>query len=119
PMINKIKKLWYKAPVRLAVILICMQYKAAIFDLDGTLVDSLKDIAASANYVLDHYNLPVIPVDKFRYLAGQGADALLRDSLGDNQAEHLKEAVALWHKYYGEHMYDNTRPFDGIEQMLD
>lgn len=95
-----------------------MQHKAAIFDLDGTLVDSLVDIAASANHVLSHYNLPAIEVDKFRYLAGQGADALLGDSLGDKQAGHLEEAVALWHKYYGQHKYDNTKPFDGIDSML-
>ncbi len=53
-------------------------YKACLFDLDGTLLDTVESIAHVANQVLTHYGLDSVPVELFNYFAGDGADELIR-----------------------------------------
>ncbi len=54
-----------------------MPYRAAIFDLDGTLVDSLRDLADTANQVLAEFGYPIHPVDAYRYFVGDGLRTLI------------------------------------------
>lgn len=90
-----------------------------MFDLDGTLIDALWDIADSANRVLSHYSLPTISLDRYRYLVGHGAEHLIRQALGPDHQDKLPEALQLYRTYYLKHMYDHTRPYEGIPELLD
>ena len=58
-----------------------MTYKAAIFDLDGTLADTLASIAHSANMALEQLGFPALPLDNYRYYAGDGAQELMKRAL--------------------------------------
>lgn len=89
-----------------------------MFDLDGTLADTLADIAASANYALAAVGATPRPHDEFRYLAGQGVDHLITHALGpEHQAQHA-ECKAIYLAHYGEHKYDHTGPFGGMVETL-
>ena len=58
-----------------------MQYKAVIFDLDGTLIDSLEDLADSVNLMLESYGFPTHEVEKYRYFVGNGSMKLIERTL--------------------------------------
>ena len=96
-----------------------MPYTAAIFDLDGTLVDSLRDIADAANHALTRMGLPTHPLPRYKSFAGQGLPNLFRAALGPGAQDRLDEAVALFKPYYAEHKYDTTGPYAGIPDMLE
>ena len=98
-----------------------MQYKAAIFDLDGTLIDSLEDLANSANAMLESYGFPTHPVDPYRYFVGNGSRKLMERCLPKEKGADpafVDEALARYKKIYAEHTQDKTRPYDGILEML-
>ncbi|MEM6551563.1 MAG: HAD family hydrolase [Planctomycetota bacterium] len=97
-----------------------MAFEHAVFDLDGTLLDSLGDIAASANHTLSVMALPTHPVSSYNRFAGQGLPNLFRAALppppeGENRIE---EAIGLFKPYYAEHQRDTTAPFEGIDAVL-
>ncbi|HET7841034.1 MAG TPA: HAD-IA family hydrolase [Terriglobia bacterium] len=90
-----------------------------IFDLDGTLVDSELDLALSVNAVRRAMGLDPLPVATVASYVGQGVTALIRRALGEApSAETLENATAMFLKYYGEHMLDNTVPYDGVREAL-
>lgn len=92
-------------------------YKAVLFDLDGTLTDTLADIAAAMNRALRLHGLPEWPVDAYRYLVGNGAKVLSERCVRDRQ--ELAPAVrATYQAYYQEHNLVMTRPYDGVPEML-
>ena len=88
-----------------------------IFDLDGTLVDSLSDIASSLNMVRNSFKLEDLPRNQVRGCIGDGVGTLIRCAFEDTGVD---EAAALKHflDVYGIHLLDNTRPFDGIPDLL-
>jgi phosphoglycolate phosphatase len=94
-----------------------MKYKGIIFDLDGTLLDTLEDIASSANLVLEHFGKTPLPLDNYRYLVGEGAMRLMEKALGEDTKDSL-EAFALFKEIYAARWDATTKPYDGIEQML-
>ncbi|MBI3786514.1 MAG: HAD hydrolase-like protein [Deltaproteobacteria bacterium] len=96
-----------------------MRIALVIFDLDGTLVDSLLDLAASTNYVLQRLHLPELPATTVRDYVGEGARQLVRRSIGAAGAMCFDEALALFLDYYGRHLLDHTRPYAGIVELLD
>ena len=96
-----------------------MSFKAVMFDLDGTLADTLADIAASANHALAQLGRPTHPVSSYRYLAGQGLESLMIDALGPDHRHLVEKGAELFRAYYKDHSLDFTRPFDGIPQVLD
>lgn len=96
-----------------------MRYKAAIFDLDGTLLDTLADLAAAANHALGRVGRPSYPLDAYRTLVGQGVRNLFIDALGPEHQTLLDDAIAAFAAYYADHRFDTTGPYPGIEPMLE
>jgi len=92
--------------------------KAIIFDLDGTLLDTLEDIANSVNYVLSKYQKESIEVEKYRYLVGSGALKLIQDVLPQESEESIKNALSIFEKHYATQYDKNTKLYDGIAKLL-
>ena len=90
-----------------------------MFDLDGTLADTLADIAAASNFALAQLGHPPLPQARYRHLAGQGLDYLVRHALGPANASQAGEAAALVKAYHAQHLVQRTRLFPGIDRLLD
>lgn len=91
-----------------------------IFDLDGTLVDSKKDLAASVNHVRGKYDLPELTESEIAGYIGNGAATLIRRALGPTFAESdVQAALQLFLAYYREHMLDQTVLYPGVRETLD
>ncbi len=93
--------------------------KACIFDLDGTLVDSLRDIAESANTCLTLLGLRPRPVDDYRYLVGEGVPTLCRRAIGDTHPHMVNRLADLVRASYRVRPLRYTKPYAGINEMLD
>jgi len=98
-----------------------MSIKAVIFDLDGTLLNTLADLADASNWALAEMGLPTHPEEAYRHFVGDGAAMLcLRMLPGDRRDEaSLKQARALFDRRYQAHMFDRTVPYEGIPALLD
>ncbi len=93
---------------------------AVIFDLDGTLLDTLDDLAAGVNYCMEKYGVPLHTREEVRGMVGNGIYVLLEKALpGGRDFPQYDECVQDFSRYYSEHMMDRTRAFDGIDQMLE
>jgi len=93
---------------------------AAIFDLDGTLLDTLQDLADSANEALSAAGLPVHPVDAYRTFVGDGIHMLVQRILPANRCddETVAQVLALYRAAYGRRWDNRTRPYPAIPEML-
>ncbi|MBQ8127787.1 MAG: HAD-IA family hydrolase [Prevotella sp.] len=95
------------------------QYDTYIFDLDGTLLNTLDDLAAATNYALRTNGLPQHSVDDVRRFVGNGVRMLMRRAVPDGeQNPRFEAAFAAFRQYYLAHSLDTTRPYDGIMTML-
>jgi phosphoglycolate phosphatase len=93
--------------------------KLIVFDLDGTLIDSERDLADSVNAMLRHFERKELPLEVIATYIGDGAPMLIRRALGDPaHASFLQEALNYFLLYYREHKLDNTRAYDGISDAL-
>ena len=95
-----------------------MRYRAVVFDLDGTLADSLADLAASGNELLAAYGKPPHPVDAYRYLVGNGSRILIERLLPGEKEDFLEEALARYKAIYGRSLLRQTKPYPGILVLL-
>ncbi len=94
--------------------------KAVVFDLDGTLLNSLTDIVNSGNHALEQLGLPTHSEEKFKNFIGHGREYLVKSSMEEHYTEELwKKGVILQGDYYREHGDDFTSPYDGILEMLE
>jgi len=96
-----------------------MPHRAVIFDLDGTLADTLVDIAGAANHALAELGVPTHPVPRFRYLAGQGLEWLMTEALGPARRDLVPRGMELFRAYYALHSEDHTAPYAGVPELLD
>jgi phosphoglycolate phosphatase len=96
-------------------------YQAVIFDLDGTLLDTLDDLADSMNAALEAMGLPTHPVDAYRYFVGDGAVMLATRALPEDRrdAETVQRAHDLMRAEYKNRWDAKTRPYDGVLELLD
>lgn len=96
-----------------------MKYQTYIFDLDGTLLDTLSDLAASVNYALRTYGMPEHSVDDVRRFVGNGVRLLMERAVPGGTANPLfDEAFATFRQHYMLHSLDTTQPYDGIPEVL-
>ena len=94
-------------------------YKNYIFDLDGTLLNTLADLASSTNYALRQYGMPEHSVDDVRRFVGNGVGKLIERAIPDGLANPLYEDVlATFRKHYLIHSLDTTSPYPGIGELL-
>lgn len=98
-----------------------MTVDAIIWDLDGTLLDSLEDLAESANSVLAAQGFPIHPVADYRYFVGDGVHELMRRILPEDSrtTPQVDEAVAQMKAAYGQNWNVRTRPYEGIPEVLE
>lgn len=96
-----------------------MRYTAYIFDLDGTLLDTLDDLRASVNYSLRHFAMPERTRDEVREFVGNGVRRLMERAVaGGTDNPLFDEALDVFRRHYAEHSLDHTRPYPGIMDML-
>jgi phosphoglycolate phosphatase len=98
-----------------------MKYKGIIFDLDGTLADTLADIAGSMNRVLKNHGYPVHPVNDYKLLVGRGLDNLVKQALPANERlpENVIQCLAEMIQDYNINCLNDTHLYPGIREMLD
>ena len=94
-------------------------YKVYIFDLDGTLLDTLQDLADSVNYALRQHHMPEHSVDDIRRFVGNGVRLLMERAVPDGARNpQFEAAFATFRQYYMQHSLDTTRPYEGIAETL-
>ena len=96
-----------------------MKYNTYIFDLDGTLLDTLTDLAASVNYALRTHDMPEHSIDDVRRFVGNGVRKLMERAVpGGAENPYFEAAFATFREYYMLHSLDTTRPYPGIQEVL-
>ena len=98
-----------------------MSFHAALFDLDGTLLDTLADLAGSMNTVLRHFELPEHPAEAYKQFVGDGVEVLVRRVLPADRQDpvFVAECGRLMRAEYGHRWDDQTQPYEGIADLLD
>ena len=97
-----------------------MLYHTAIFDLDGTLLDTLQDLADSTNYALSLHHLPPRTVEEVRQFVGNGVGLLIHRAVPEGTAEELEGQVLRdFRAHYLLNMENRTAPYPGVLDLLD
>ena len=97
-----------------------MKYQLVIFDLDGTLLNTLEDLADSTNYIMRKFGYPERTLAEVRNFVGNGIRKLLeRSAPKDAASEEIDRMFEQFKDYYGMHCADKTKPYAGIVELLD
>lgn len=94
------------------------QKKLAVFDLDGTLADTLEDLATAVNYGLIKLGYPVHHIDKYNNFVGNGILKLCERALPEGKSESLQELHDIFDSFYKNHCMDKTKEYTGITELL-
>ena len=90
-----------------------------VFDMDGTVLNTLEDLTVSMNYVLDRFNMPGHRLEEYRLFFGNGVKEALRLSLPEGaSADIIDEMMIVFKEHYDAHCLDRTRPYDGIVDVM-
>jgi phosphoglycolate phosphatase len=96
-----------------------MNFKAAIFDMDGTILDTINDLADSVNHSLNTYGFPARSLEEIRTFIGNGLAQLIQLRVPAGTADSVEKQVFEEHKrYYALHAADKTKPYEGIAELL-
>ncbi|WP_024831426.1 HAD family hydrolase [Ruminiclostridium josui] len=97
-----------------------MEYKAILFDLDGTLINSLEDLADSANEVLNKYGFKTHPTDSYKKFVGNGVRNLIKNAAPSGTDDSVVDMILQDYRIiYNKNYVNKTRAYDGIHEMLD
>ena len=97
-----------------------MKYKLVIFDLDGTILDTLQDLGNSVNYALEKNNLPLRSIEEVRAFVGNGIRLLIDRAVPVNTPDDVTQKVFDDFKsHYAVHNADTTRPYEGIKDVIE
>lgn len=96
-------------------------YRACIFDLDGTIEDTVESIAYVANQVLEHFHMTPQPVEDFRYFAGDGADEMIRRSMtaAGGDLKYLEEGQAMFRSLFAVNPLYKVKAYPGMRETLE
>src|SRR5262245_15792575 len=95
-----------------------IRFRLIVFDLDGTLIDSRRDIANSANALLVDCGARPLPEALVGRMVGDGAAVLIARAFEASGIDKPADALERFITIYGRHLTDHTRPYDGVEEML-
>ena len=97
-----------------------MKKTTVVFDLDGTLLDTLQDLANAVNYALEKQGMPKRTLEEVRQFVGNGVRLLMIRAVPDGERNPLfEETFALFKEYYGKHCNDNTKPYAGVVELIE
>ena len=95
-------------------------YDLIIFDLDGTLLDTIGDLAAAGNYTLEKMGKPLHSEDEYKLFVGNGIPKLIERMLPpEHNAGEEATALEIFSEYYGKHKSDRTKPYEGMRELLE
>lgn len=89
-----------------------------IFDLDGTLIDTIADLGNACNYALQKHGLPVHPISAYNQMVGNGIKNMLKKAAGKQDSSEEDAILSDFFDYYDRHCTDFTRPYPGIPELL-
>lgn len=93
--------------------------KTVIFDLDGTLLNTLDDLADSTNYALSRFGYPTRTIDEVRQFVGNGVAKLIERAIPEGKNNpNFEKCLAIFKENYAQNMYNKTAPYNGIIEML-
>jgi len=96
-----------------------MKYKAVLFDMDGTVLDTLRDLNAAVNRCLSRFGFPPQTIDETRRRVGNGSRRLIELSVPAGTSEDRIEEMLAWYlPYYNRHANDTTGPYSGIPELM-
>jgi len=98
-----------------------MSFKAIVFDLDGTLLNTLYELGNITNLVLEQYRFPTHEINAYRFFVGEGVENLIRRVLpeGYKDKKTVNDCLSLFLKLYNKHLGENVSLYDGITTLLD
>ena len=96
-----------------------MKYRLALFDMDGTILDTLEDLTDATNVTMEKYGYPTHDIDAVRGFVGNGLRKLIERAVpADTDAAKIDAMLADFKVYYADHCADKTHPYDGVREMI-
>lgn len=89
-----------------------------IFDLDGTLLNTISDLGNACNYALEQMGFQTHPISSYNFMVGNGVRRLMERAQPDADKETIDRLLGHFRKYYDEHCTDTTKPYHGIPELL-